>query len=222
MDMNVVLAELRKPFPIEKLKWRIGNKNKDKTKANMLVYIDARDVEDRLDEVCGANWSDDVKEVAGRIVCTITINGISRTDGAGDTDFEGEKGGLSDAFKRAGVKWGIGRYLYNASKYNTWVNCKDVADYDLYNKNKEQLDKVANAISNKVNVSTPAPKQPSLEERINAFKDYVSKADIKQLNEEKFEKKFEALCSQLPENEKLELRAFVDNRQFELLENVNG
>lgn len=71
-------------------------------------------------------------------------------------------------------------------------------------------------------VSAPAPKQPSLEERINAFKDYVSKADIKQLNEEKFEKKFEALCSQLPENEKLELRAFVDNRQFELLENVNG
>lgn len=71
-------------------------------------------------------------------------------------------------------------------------------------------------------VSAPEPKQPSLEERINAFKDYVSKADIKQLNEEKFEKKFEALCSQLPENEKLELRAFVDNRQFELLENING
>lgn len=71
-------------------------------------------------------------------------------------------------------------------------------------------------------VSAPEPKQPSLEERINAFKDYVSKADIKQLNEEKFEKKFEALCSQLPENGKLELRDFVDNRQFELLENVNG
>ena len=219
MNMNEVLTELKKPFPIDRLKWRIGNKNKDKTKANMLVYIDARDVEDRLDEVCGSNWSDDVKEVAGRIVCTITINGISRTDGAGDTDIESEKGGLSDAFKRAGVKWGIGRYLYNASKYNTWVNCKDIADYDLYNKNKEQLDKVAQAISGKV--STPR-KEQSIDDKIKAFRDYVLSANLEQLNTTNFNTKFQSLCSQLEQDKQTELKTLVDNKIFELMENING
>ena len=52
----------------------------------------------------------------GRTVCELSlkINGvwITKTDGAGDTNIEGEKGGLSDAFKRAAVKFGVGRYLY--------------------------------------------------------------------------------------------------------------
>ena len=148
------LEELKKPFPVNAISWRVGQKSKSKPKAMMLCYIDARDVMDRLDEVCGSNWSDDYKEVKGRIVCTITIDGVSRSDGAGDTDFEGEKGGLSDAFKRAAVKWGIGRYLYNASEYNTWIdtkdaNGKDIPDYDLlkYMPNKEKLDKVARQLS---------------------------------------------------------------------------
>ena len=148
------LEELKKPFPVNAISWRVGQKSKTKPKAMMLCYIDARDVMDRLDEVCGADWSDDYKEVKGRVVCTITINGVSRSDGAGDTDFEGEKGGLSDAFKRAAVKWGIGRYLYNASEYNTWIDTKDadgkdIPDYDLlkYAPNKEKLDKVARLLS---------------------------------------------------------------------------
>lgn len=150
--MNI--EELKKPFPVNAISWRVGQKSKTKPKAMMLCYIDARDVMDRLDEVCGSNWSDDYKEVKGRIVCTITIDGVSRSDGAGDTDFEGEKGGLSDAFKRAAVKWGIGRYLYNASEYNTWIDTKDaegkdIPDYDLlkYAPNKEKLDKVARMLS---------------------------------------------------------------------------
>lgn len=61
---------LKAPFPIDSLSWRVGNKsNWDKVKkcpknpnmpvkAQMLVYIDARDVQDRLDEVCD-NWSND-------------------------------------------------------------------------------------------------------------------------------------------------------------------
>ena len=44
----------------------------------------------------------------------------------------------------------------------------------------------------------------------------------KQLNAPKFETKFNALCSILSEQEQLELRAYVDNRQFALLENING
>ena len=148
--MEDLLVRLKAPFPADKLSWRIGQKNKDKTKAMMLVYIDSRDVQDRLDEVCGMDWSDSYSEVRGRLVCSITINGVTRTDGAGDTDFEAEKGGLSDAFKRAAVKWGVGRYLYDAKNYNTWVNCKDMPDYDIYKNNKEYLDKIAGLLSKNV------------------------------------------------------------------------
>lgn len=153
--MNIVMGKLRAPFPVEKLSWRVGQKtNWDKVKncpkdpnkpvkAMMLVYIDARDVQDRLDEVCGLHWENEFKTVNGRTTCKITINGTSREDGAGDTDFEAEKGGLSDAFKRAAVQWGVGRYLYDAKNYNTWVDCTDMKDYEIYEKNKEQLDNVA-------------------------------------------------------------------------------
>jgi len=43
--------ELKKPFPVIKIKWRKGGGNKD------LAYIDARDVMDRLDAIFGiAGW----------------------------------------------------------------------------------------------------------------------------------------------------------------------
>ena len=106
-----ILAKLKAPFPADQISWRPGKVSKDNKKGLALAYIDARDVMDRLDEVVG-EWQDSYEEIAGRLVCKITINGITRTDGAGDTAIEGEKGGLSDAFKRAAVKWGIGRYLY--------------------------------------------------------------------------------------------------------------
>ena len=72
---------------------------------------------DRLDTVVGPeNWQDKYEETAKRIICSLGIkignDWIWKADGAGDTDMEGEKGGLSDAFKRAAVKHGIGRYLY--------------------------------------------------------------------------------------------------------------
>lgn len=107
-----LLKKLGAPFPADQISWRPGKISKDGKKGLALAYIDARDVMDRLDEVCGASWSDSYKEIAGRLVCSITINGITRSDGAGDTAIEGEKGGLSDSFKRAAVKWNIGRYLY--------------------------------------------------------------------------------------------------------------
>lgn len=138
-----ILTLLSAPFPVDKLSWRVGQKNKDKTKAMMLVYIDSRDVQDRLDEVCGMNWKDDYKEVQGRLVCNLQVGNTMRTDGAGDTDFEGEKGGLSDAFKRAAVKFGIGRYLYNAKNFPTWLDINSDSDFKLPNRAKEQFADIA-------------------------------------------------------------------------------
>jgi hypothetical protein len=83
-----------------------------------LAYIDSRDVVNRLDEVCGPeNWSDTYPHIGSTTVCQISISidgqWVAKTDGAGATDVEAEKGQLSDAFKRCAVKWGIGRYLYD-------------------------------------------------------------------------------------------------------------
>ena len=117
--MDDVLNLLSKPFPANQIHWRVGSTTKDNKRGMALAYLDARDVMDRLDAVCGDNWSDAYQEVAGRVVCAITINGVTRSDGAGDTQVEAEKGGLSDAFKRAAVKFGIGRYLYRLE--SEWV-----------------------------------------------------------------------------------------------------
>jgi Rad52/22 family double-strand break repair protein len=46
-----------------------------------------------------------------------------RSNGAGNTSFEGEKGAYSDAFKRAAVLWGVGRYLYSLT--NPWVDIEE-------------------------------------------------------------------------------------------------
>jgi hypothetical protein len=154
--MNDILTLLKAPFPVDSLSWRIGNKKnwdkqkkcrnnpKEPVKAQMLVYIDARDVQDRLDEVCGYNWSNNLKEVAGRMVCEITINGITKSDGAGDTDIEGEKGGISDSFKRSAVMWGVGRYLYNVKNYSTWLTYgDDDTDSSIVKRAKEEFKGIA-------------------------------------------------------------------------------
>jgi hypothetical protein len=49
-------------------------------------------------------------------------SGSRRQTAAGDSDVEEEKGAISDAFKRAAVKWGIGRYLYDMP--TPWVPCE--------------------------------------------------------------------------------------------------
>lgn len=105
--------KLAEPFPPSRVHWRVGRAF-DNGKGTVLAYLDARDVMNRLDEVCGpGGWSDDYHETrSGRIICSIHIGDATKSDGAGDTSFEGAKGAISDAFKRAGVKWSIGRYLY--------------------------------------------------------------------------------------------------------------
>jgi len=87
-----------------------------------LAYIDARQVMDRLDEVVGAEfWQSDFKEVKGNIYAGIGIylgslnQWVWKWDVGtiGTEDFEEEKTEASDSFKRAAVKWGIGRFLYD-------------------------------------------------------------------------------------------------------------
>lgn len=90
-----------------------------------LLYKTARTDMSLLDETVGAeNWQTDYREIKGNLYCGIGIwfNGErgyvwkwncgteSREDGEGNE----KKGEASDAFKRAGTTWGIGRELYTA------------------------------------------------------------------------------------------------------------
>jgi len=63
-----------------------------------------------------------LREVEGRVTCELSIRfgerWITKTDGAGDTGIEGEKGAISDSLKRSAVLWGIGRYLYHPSAFH--------------------------------------------------------------------------------------------------------
>jgi len=81
----------------------------------MLTYVDARFVMDRLDSVVGpARWSDSYTvNPDGSVQATITIDGVSKSDVGVPSKIEPAKGAYSDAFKRAAVKWGIGRDLYD-------------------------------------------------------------------------------------------------------------
>ncbi len=122
--MSIKLYDLRAPFPPDKISWRVGSTTRDKKKGMALAYIDARDVMQRLDEVCGPeNWQCDYPHAGQKTVCRIGIrignDWVWKANGAGDTDVESEKGAMSDAFKRAAVLWGIGQYLYDLD--SPWV-----------------------------------------------------------------------------------------------------
>jgi len=128
----VDLDRLRAPFAPEEHQWRAQSVARDGRRAQALCYINARAVQARLDDVCGvAGWQSEFAETpSGRVIATIKIEfgdrWISKSDGAGATAMEGEKGGLSDAFKRAAVMWGIGRYLYAMPA--TWAECEVLRD----------------------------------------------------------------------------------------------
>lgn len=125
--------QLLLPFPCKDIQWRISHTTKDKTKGFAIPYIDKRAIQNLLDAVVGYdNWKDETVTIMGQTVkdaahiCKISIyfpernDWVTKSDGAGSTDYQPVKGGLSDAFKRAASMWGISRYLYDFE--GVWVN----------------------------------------------------------------------------------------------------
>lgn len=109
------LKDLYKEMPYQ---WRVQSFSKNYPSAQCVAYIDSRDVQKVLDEVIGQeNWQDDYKEVDGKIYAGIGIligdRWVWKWDCGTESNIEKEKGQASDAFKRAAVKWGIGRFLYD-------------------------------------------------------------------------------------------------------------
>ncbi|MCA1570861.1 MAG: hypothetical protein LC798_11190 [Chloroflexi bacterium] len=100
------------------IRWRVGQiSKKDAHKGSLLGYIDARtcmEALDALDPQWSAVHGDPIiigDELIG-VPCTVTVNGISRSDVGMPSSQEPVKGAYSDALKRAAVHFGIGRELY--------------------------------------------------------------------------------------------------------------
>jgi hypothetical protein len=156
--------KLRAPFPPERISWRVGSTTGDKKKGMALAYIDARDVMQRLDQVCGpAGWQNSYPHANGKTVCRIEINvdgqWIGKEDGAGDSDVEAEKGALSDAFKRAAVRWGIGQYLYDVD--SPWVEIEPMGrSFKIAESAKHALMKALSGHKARPMVQEPLPDKP--------------------------------------------------------------
>lgn len=112
------LKELKGKMPY---KWREQSVNA--RGATMVAYIDARQLFDKLDEVCGeGNWQTDFKTINNNLFGGIGIlinkdNGeeewVWKWDTGAESNVQKEKGEVSDCAKRAGVQWGCGRFLYS-------------------------------------------------------------------------------------------------------------
>lgn len=100
--------------------------------ATFLLYKDARTDKKILDEKYGDLWMNSFQLINGKLFCTISVfntqinQWISRSDVGVESNVEKEKGEASDAFKRAGFKWGIGTELYSAPNIRVQLTPDDI------------------------------------------------------------------------------------------------
>tara|TARA_Y100000310_G_scaffold332735_1_gene408866 strand:+ start:55 stop:915 length:861 start_codon:yes stop_codon:yes gene_type:complete len=124
-ELNKLLDEkLAEATPPAEIKYRQAKYGLTEGESvQMLAYIDARYVMQRLDEVFGvANWANEYILIGAKTFCKLSATFpdgtvVSKMDVGAETDFEQEKGVVSDALKRTAVLFGIGRDLYSLPKY---------------------------------------------------------------------------------------------------------
>lgn len=128
VDVRALTKKLTEPFEpaIIKFKPQVVSGNR----AMALAYIDARAIQDRLDDVLGVEgWQDDYEALPdGSVICRLKLKlgdkWITKVDVGGPSEQpdggDRMKAAFSDALKRAAVKFGIGRYLYRLP--NQWVD----------------------------------------------------------------------------------------------------
>lgn len=117
------IEQLKKQFNENELEWRPQSQGVNNGKAWIIVipYVQARAIQNRLDEVFGFDgWQVEYRtDKTANIICRISVKTDSgewvyKEDGASETHIEAFKGGISSALKRcASSGFGIGRYLYD-------------------------------------------------------------------------------------------------------------
>jgi hypothetical protein len=138
-EVEALTQALSVPFERKYVKFRPGATSGNRALA--IPYVDARVIQDRLDEVLGAvNWQDEYEFLPdGSVLCRLRLRlggeWITKMDVGGPSEQPDEgdrrKAAVSDALKRAAVKFGVGRYLYRLPQ--TWV------DYDPQKKQLKNL-----------------------------------------------------------------------------------
>ncbi|HVL15472.1 MAG TPA: Rad52/Rad22 family DNA repair protein [Gemmata sp.] len=138
-QVQALAAALSSPFEPREIKFKPQMVKNNRALA--MAYIDARLIQDRLDEVLGVeNWQDQYDILTdGSVMCRLRIRLGGRWITKSDVGSPSEqpdsgdrlKAAFSDALKRAAVKFGIGRYLYRLPAQ--WV------DYDPVKKQLTQL-----------------------------------------------------------------------------------
>lgn len=123
-----VLSRLSEPFPVDEVKFKPQKVLQGKGTAIAVAFVDARIVADRLNAVVGPeNWEDSYEPIVvteydskkdahiqyGGMKCTLTILGVTKSDVGSPSMADELKGSASDALKRAAVKFGVGRYMYD-------------------------------------------------------------------------------------------------------------
>ena len=126
------MARLLKADEIE---CRVGQFTKNKDKYSVLLYKTSRTDMSILDEMYGpSNWQVTYHTIGNSLYCQIAVwdedkgMWVGKMSNGSESNIEAEKGQASDAFKRAGFMWGIGRELYTAPKI--WLDAS-VNQYDL-------------------------------------------------------------------------------------------
>jgi hypothetical protein len=128
-------------------------------RALAFFYVDARTIQDRLDDVLGVDgWSDDYQRLEdGSVLCRLRLRlggeWVQKADVGGQSEQPDEgdrmKAAFSDAIKRAAVKFGIGRYLYRLPL--VW------ADYDPQKKRWVREPAVPQAPARRAAPASPPP-----------------------------------------------------------------
>jgi len=181
-----ILEELGEFFHPDEIKWKPGSRGRDGT-AQALAHIDARNVMERLDSVVGSDGWEDSYRVADSMVqikgkngmeeipktiyiCTLRIRiwcqeignfiEVCKEGISDETDFDPVKGGASGAFKRAAVKFGIGRYLYEFP--TQYVKMKDNG-YGFAEKPKYPRQFLPKSLAEVAETERPYPKKMAIE-----------------------------------------------------------
>ncbi|GGQ92333.1 MULTISPECIES: Rad52/Rad22 family DNA repair protein [Deinococcus] len=136
MKLSDVQRRLQAPFSSHLVGWKPTAFTKDRSRALLLAYVDARTVQDRLDAICPDAWSFEIEVIPGTTSPTVkgrlTVLGVAREDigEAGEGEYGTLKAAASDALKRCAVQFGIGRYLYDLPK--TWADWNDAKREPLH------------------------------------------------------------------------------------------
>lgn len=122
----------------------------------LLLYKTARTDMNILDETVGPeNWQCEFYEVKGVMFCRLGINvyfdnpelgerWIWKSDAGSESNQDAEKGNASDARKRVGFSWGIGRELYTSPFMRVKTDKCNINNGKCYDKFKVERIRIEN------------------------------------------------------------------------------